>query len=469
MKKLIALCIPAIIAAAPMDTLVVREIAKSGYNKIQTIGIALSEVTSKELLVDFNSKGALIPASVEKIFTGAAAMDLLTPLHDFKTEIYLGEHDKLTGAVKNIAVKGFGDPGFTAEQIWLLATQLKLEGVTSLRDTLFIDNSYFDSTTMGPGFYESKSSRAYMAPVAALSVNFNSIAVHVRPTIVGEKASISLLPAQSNLKIVGSVKTVESAKNEDLNVTTLFDGKENVVSLEGVIGVADKSRIIYRKLWDPIQSFSSSFIAVCNQVGITCSLTVIAGTVPKDTKPFYTFHSRPLQDHVKDMFKYSNNFVAEMIFRTIHAEKGKCPGTWAGASEIVTNWYNKISTDTSKVPTIVNGSGMGKTNFCTPVSILDALRSGLNSDRFGHEFGVAFPVAGEDGTLSSRFSKSPLKGNLRGKTGTLNDDGVTNLAGFFSKKGKTYVYCILINNTEKTQYEHWMFQERLLSRIYDQL
>jgi len=78
MKKLIALCIPALIAAAPMDSLVIREVAKSGYKNIQTLGFALSELGSTELIADFNSTGSLIPASVEKLFTGAAAMDLLT-------------------------------------------------------------------------------------------------------------------------------------------------------------------------------------------------------------------------------------------------------------------------------------------------------------------------------------------------------------------------------------------------------
>lgn len=469
MKKLLALCIPAILAAAPLDSIAVREIAKAGFDDIKSIGISVQETGSKELLVDFNSHKMFQPASVQKLFTGAAALDLLSPTHDFKTEIFLDSFDRSTGAARNIAVKGYGDPGFTAEQVWLLAQQLKLEGVTSLKDTLFVDNSFFDSTSVGPGFNEANSSRAYMAPVAALSVNFNSIAVHVRPTTVGEPAEIQFLPAQANLKTTGSVTTTKVAGKDDLNITTMFNGKESVVNLSGSIGVNDQSRMIYRKLWDPILAFSTSFTAACAQVGITCSLTVIPGKVPAETKPFYTFHSRPLQEHVKDMFKYSNNFVAEMVFRTIHAEKSKSPGSWPGAGKIVSAWYKKIASDTTKLPTIVNGCGMGDEDRCTPLAILDVLQEATQNEKYGPEFMTGLPVAGEDGTLASRFKNSPLKGNLRGKTGTLNDDGVVNLAGYFSKNGKKYLYCIFINSKEKSQYDCWTFQQRFLEKLYAKL
>ena len=56
----------------------------------------------------------------------------------------------------------------------------------------------------------------------------------------------------------------------------------------------------------------------------------------------------------------------------------------------------------------------------------------------------SFPIAGEDGTLSSRFKTSPLKGKLWAKTGTLNESNA--LSGYLTAaSGKTLAFSIMVN------------------------
>ncbi len=310
-----------------------------------------------------------------------------------------------------------------------------------------------------------------MAPVAPLSVNFNALAVHVRPTDSGKPAEISYLPPQHEQKSRGTIATIGDKKASGLKVSTFHNGSKSVVSLEGTINRTDKSRTIYRKVWDPVQGFAGSFIAACKQVGISCSLTVAQGAVPErlSDKPFYKFSSQPLQRHIQSMFKYSNNFIAEMIFRTLSAETDSHEGSWPGGVEQVSSWWNSISSDSGSKPVIVNGSGMGSGNRCTPSSVIEVLGSALKQPRWSSEFISALPVAGEDGTLSRRFKDSPLKGVMRAKTGTLNDHGVSNLAGYIFKDSKTYLFVFFVNNTKKGQYSHWQLHERLLNTLYEQL
>ena len=59
----------------------------------------------------------LIPASVMKLITSAAALELLGPDYTFKTLIgYTGSLNKRTGKLKgNIVIKGGGDPALGSE------------------------------------------------------------------------------------------------------------------------------------------------------------------------------------------------------------------------------------------------------------------------------------------------------------------------------------------------------------------
>lgn len=471
MKQLFLVLIPLLLMGAPLDSLLLKDVQSSDYEP-QTIGFALYKAGDSLPIAELNSKTSFIPASVQKLFTGGAAMDILSPLHDFKTEVYVDSLDRLSGKViGNIYVKGHGDPGFTAEQLWLLAYHLKMEGISYLGDTLFVDNSYFDTVSIGPGFGDKLSSRAYMAPVAPLSVNFNAIAVHVRPTIPGQPAEISYLPPRAGQKENGMINTVANGVSSGVKVSTYEQSDKSIVSLKGTINQSDKSRTIYRKVWNPIDGFSGSFIAACEQVGITCSLTVLEGSV-KDKlkgKPFYTFSSQPLQRHIRNMFKYSNNFIAEMIFRSIHSETKSVSGSWDGGAALVTEWWKGIAEDTTYVPTVINGSGMGTGNRCTPRSVIDVLESALKQPRWSAEFISALPVAGEDGTLGKRFKKSPLKGVMRAKTGTLNNSGVSNLAGYIFKDGEVYSFVFFVNNTKKGQYSHWQLHEKVLTTLYNNL
>jgi len=467
MKKLLLLFVPFLLAAGELDSIFLSELASSGYSR-SSVGFALIEKGADTYTAELNREKQFIPASVEKLYTGAAALDLMSPLHDFHTDIFLDSIDRVTGdVIGNIYFQGHGDPGFTAEQMWLMAYHMKMEGITSLKDTLFVDNSYFSEETNGPGFGDKLSSRAYMAPVAPLSLNFNALAVHVRPTEPGSPAAITYLPPQFEQANHGTIFTIADGVSSGLNISTYEQNGETVVSLDGTINHSDESRTIYRKVWDPVEGFAAGLVASCEQVGITCSLTVAERTVPKKLldEPFYSFSSQPLQRHVQSMFKYSNNFIAEMIFRSFHAEQMGEPGSWTGGSKSVLEWYAK-NCDTTQTPTIVNGSGMGSQNRCSPTSVISVLDYALDNPRWSAEFITALPVAGEDGTLKSRFHDTPLHGTLRAKTGTLNSYGAINLAGYIFKDSKTYLFVLFINDTEKGAYRHKQLQEKLLMALY---
>jgi D-alanyl-D-alanine carboxypeptidase/D-alanyl-D-alanine-endopeptidase (penicillin-binding protein 4) len=108
---------------------------------------------------------------------------------------------------------------------------------------------------------------------------------------------------------------------------------------------------------------------------------------------------------------------------------------------------------------------MGKANRLSPrqvVALLDYVRT---QPTYAADYMSALSVAGYDGTLESRFTRSPLKGLVRAKTGTLNSYGASNLAGYLVLPHEHYVFAILINCRTITQFSHWVSQQNILEAV----
>ena len=150
--------------------------------------------------------------------------------------------------------------------------------------------------------------------------------------------------------------------------------------------------------------------------------------------PFYEFSSEPLSIAVTRMFKYSSNFTAEMLFKTLSARRAGDfdQGSWDKSAKLVREWWRDA--DCRGMPIIRNGSGMGNVNRISPFQIAGLLATSGNKKPISLIILAALPSAGFDGTLKSRFVKSRLRGRVRAKTGTLNSEGINTLAGYLTTR-----------------------------------
>lgn len=413
-----------------------------------------------------------------KLVTGAVAFDLLGTPYQFTTKVFYDSvFNKETGSISgNLFIRGGGDPGFNAQRLWLFVQHLIHQGVRKIGKDLILDDSFFDIKTQGPGFGEDGSSRAYEAPTAALSANFNTIAIHVAPgKIIGDPILITPFPRVKGVKIVSTAKTIASTKTSGLKITTeKLDGK-TAVFVYGSMRLNEKPRYRYRKVWSTWENFGWMLQALFEECGIEFNGTVRHEVTPDSImskKPFYTFPSQPLPVFIFNMFKYSSNFAAEMVFKTVATENDTVPGSWeSGSRQILSWWKNKnispfsIKDSTFTFPVISNGSGMGGKNRVSPAHIVSLLEYVNKNKKYSTEFLYALSVAGIDGTLKSRFTKSHLIGMVRGKTGTLNSRGVSNLAGYIVMPEKTYMFAILVTNKKLSQMSHWTLQQKILEVV----
>jgi D-alanyl-D-alanine carboxypeptidase/D-alanyl-D-alanine-endopeptidase (penicillin-binding protein 4) len=112
---------------------------------------------------------------------------------------------------------------------------------------------------------------------------------------------------------------------------------------------------------------------------------------------------------------------------------------------------------------IADGSGLSRYNYVTSDALVRILQA-MRSDPQHAAFFDSLPVAGRDGTLSRRLAGTPAEGNVRAKTGTV--DNVRAIAGYVeAADGETLVFSMIANNFTMATSEVDAAADRALIRL----
>ena len=148
-----ALTLPLVIPAfaeTVNQTLPSRVVQALKTNKIETsaLSVVMLPLNAAGSPTFVNADVSVNPASTMKLVTPYAALELLGPNHQCKTEFYadgLIENGTLNG---NLYLKGGGDPKLNMEKRWLLLRDLRANGVETVKGDLVLDRSHFVQPTL---------------------------------------------------------------------------------------------------------------------------------------------------------------------------------------------------------------------------------------------------------------------------------------------------------------------------------
>src|SRR5258705_6217206 len=107
-----------------------------------SVGAVVQEVGAGRPELVHEARDSMNPASVMKLVTTYAALELLGPAYRWKTEAYLGGAFVNGVLAGNLILKGYGDPKITIEQWQALIAKLRAQGLESITGDLVIDRSY---------------------------------------------------------------------------------------------------------------------------------------------------------------------------------------------------------------------------------------------------------------------------------------------------------------------------------------
>ncbi len=314
----------------------------SPFNKlIKNGGYGVADSKGK-VISSCNPDTAYVPASVVKVATALAAFDILGPDYRFTTSFY-------QDAKKNLYIKGTGDPMLVSDEIRLILKTLQEKGVTTIND-IYIDPSAFALEYRVPGREDSRN--PYDAPVAAVSVNFNSVAVRLtkkKAILSGEKET-PLLPIME-----------EVAKGKGYPA-----GRQRINICEGGC-LEEKQTARYA---------AELFRALQKEAEIVGKGKIGVRLVPKDATLVYTHkNSKDLKELTSSFLKYSSNFISNLVFLTCGAKKYGYPATWAKGERALREVLEKrLGKKTAAAFIIKEGAGLFRGNRVTVRAMLELLR-----------------------------------------------------------------------------------------------
>ena len=193
--------------------------------------------------------------------------------------------------------------------------------------------------------------------------------------------------------------------------------------------------------------------------GVNVIGDVVSGTVSSDAHSVAKHLSSPLADILKLMNKPSDNWIAELIFKTIGAEVTGEPGTWKKGRDVVTGFLAEIM-DEPPTHRFVDGSGLSRYNLLNAELLTKLLVYMYHNFELMPEYLASLPIAGVDGTLKNRMQGMSAEKVLRAKTGTLS--GVSALAGYtVTSDDEVFAFGILIS--------HYVGPARTARRIQDKI
>lgn len=139
----------------------------------------------------------------------------------------------------------------------------------------------------------------------------------------------------------------------------------------------------------------------------------------------------------------SNNYFAEMMLKRIGAAYGA--GTTSRGARVVRAFGRWLGAPAE----ILDGSGLTRSNRASPRSVIRLLAA-MNGREAARDLRVSLPVAGVQGTLRRRMRGTAAHGRCRAKTGTLR--GVSTLSGYCSTLGDREVaFSILMNGLDPSR------------------
>jgi len=423
----------------------IKKIFDNPIIKNAQLSVKVQRVRDGKTILTRQSNQLCIPASTNKLVTGSAALNILGPQYRFITKVLADSRPDAEGNVHgNLYIVGSGDPSLDLDQVYELAHGVRIAGVKKVLGDLVGDDSFHDQER----FYADwgrQTHRAYHASLGALSVNYNTITFWVRPGAAeGAPATVTIEPLVPGTKVSGTIQTVAGAGNK-----CYLSLSNSSAYVSGTVGLYAQPNPTFHAVSDPIPLALAAFREALAREGVKIVGKDRAGKAPAKKFLVHKHESEQLSLILRHLFRFSNNFTAEQILRTIGAVQTKQAGSRENGAQAVSDWLKRNNLY-QEGAVVYDGSGLSRQNLQSADSMVSILQFMAHNPRVFPEFLEAQPIAGVDGTLRFRFRKNALKGRVRAKTGLLN--GVIALAGYsYDARGELYSFAALINNYQPTQ------------------
>jgi len=384
---------------------------------------------------------AVNPASIMKLVTTYAALDLLGPAFTWNTPVYVDGPIQNGVLAGNLYIRGQGDPKLVLERLWLLLRRVQGLGIHTINGDIVLDRSAFEVGEADPAAFDGEGLRPYNAAPDALLINFKSVVMTFVPNRDSQTAQVNFEPYLAGVTTQATVPLAAGECGDWRAALAPAFNDPARVGFAGSYPAACGEKVWATAYADPRSYAVRAVGGLWAEMGAKLKGQVREGLVPAGLKPAFEAVSPPLAEVIRDINKYSNNVMAQQLFLTLGLQQKK-RGTLEGARTTMRQWWNdRIGTGEGQ-PVFDNGSGLSREERISAAALAKMLQVAWRSPLMP-ELVSSLPASGVDGTLRKRALRSGGAAHL--KTGTLRD--AAGVAGYVhGASGRRWVVIAIANH-----------------------
>ena len=439
------------------------------------IGIKIVSLNSGKVIFENDSDKYFMPASNMKNFTVATAMEKLGPDFRFVTSVFAGAMPDATGTIKgDLRIFGRGDVSISTafnngdyyKGLDNLVDKIVAAGVKRIDGSIVGDESYFKGNAI-PATWEWDDLQSYYgAEISALPLNDNAVDISVQPGLAGYDCLINVSPENKLMWIENRCTTTKKSVPGSLKVTKKLN--QNVLQIAGTMAEGDRNYRSSIAITHPADLFVAMLKQRLELKGITVTgntHTLPPGNVILSPQVELTrLESPPFSVVAAKTMKPSQNMYTETILWTLgeqsrlaiaatgspssqSAGSGPVTPTTPDSSElglrVVKNFLGSIGIPNDGILQY-DGSGLSRHDLITPSAVVTLYTYMAKQSKNAQPWRDSLTIGGVDGTLANRFKGTAAQGNMRGKTGTI--DQVSALSGYVTTAGGEQVVISIVVN-----------------------
>ena len=431
-------------ANAQLPPPIAQALARAGIPETSA-GVYVQEIGAAEPLVAHRAEQGFNPASVMKLVTTYAGLELLGPAHQWSTDIYTEGVMLQDVLVGNLIIKGGGDPKFTIENFWLLLRALRAKGVREIRGDLLLDRSLFANDHPDPGRFDGEPTQPYNTTPDALLTNFKTFTLTFAPDAEGKGVRITVDPPSAKLHIVNNLTLAEGACGNWIGriKTQVQDSGDTArLTFAGPYARQCSEQANYYSVLGHREYVGGLFQHLWRDLGGVFNGRVRDGDANANAIKVVSQRSPALSEIVRDINKFSNNVMARQLLLSIGASAGGA-ATPDRATRVVQQFFAGKGLPMPQL-VIENGSGLSRIERVSARDLGQMLQAAFRSPVMP-EFIASMPLVGVDGTMIRRLTNSGVAGQAHIKTGLIT--GVRAMAGYvLDAKGRRVAVVLLINH-----------------------
>jgi D-alanyl-D-alanine carboxypeptidase/D-alanyl-D-alanine-endopeptidase (penicillin-binding protein 4) len=223
----------------------------------------------------------------------------------------------------------------------------------------------------------------------------------------------------------------------------------------GVLGglIVDKGFVNGRYQANPPVFAAQQLASALRTAGVRVGTRSGARATPAGATRLAVVRSLPASALVRQMNKPSNNYLAEMLVKSLALPAGAAdddadggfvePGSRSATTLGGDARSRAYAATLGSSVQLADGSGLSRSDRAAPREVVDLLRGMQRTVAFA-DFRASLPIAGVDGTLAGRMRGTAAQRACTAKTGTLSN--VSTLSGYCTTAGGDLVAFSILQN-----------------------